>query len=90
VLAEMKTEWFEQTRYGHFIHFGIFSMHGRGEWVVNKEEMVILNSSVVDVLFQRFSMQIRRLSIAVRFDAPYVTSMMKTVLNSQELAIKWE
>ena len=33
------TDWFEKARYGLFIHFGLYSMLGRGEWVVNREEI---------------------------------------------------
>lgn len=33
--------WFEQARYGLFVHFGLYSMLGRGEWVVNREQMPI-------------------------------------------------
>src|SRR5690606_23375131 len=29
--------WFEQARYGLFVHFGLYSLIGRGEWVMNRE-----------------------------------------------------
>jgi alpha-L-fucosidase len=30
-------EWFENARFGVFVHFGLFSMLGKGEWVMNRE-----------------------------------------------------
>lgn len=35
----MNAEWFEQARYGLFVHFGLYSLLARGEWVMNKEEI---------------------------------------------------
>lgn len=35
----MKTTWFEEARFGLFVHFGLFSQLARGEWVMNKEEL---------------------------------------------------
>ena len=32
-------EWFVDARYGMFIHYGLYSMLGRGEWVLNREEI---------------------------------------------------
>ena len=31
--------WFTEARYGLFIHFGLYSLLGRGEWAMNKEEI---------------------------------------------------
>ena len=33
----MNSKWFEEARYGLFIHFGLYSKQARGEWVMNKE-----------------------------------------------------
>jgi alpha-L-fucosidase len=33
----MKTDWFTEARYGLFIHYGLYSLLGRGEWVMNRE-----------------------------------------------------
>ncbi len=30
--------WFPEARYGLFIHFGLYSLLGRGEWSMNREE----------------------------------------------------
>jgi alpha-L-fucosidase len=33
------TNWFTDARYGMFIHFGLYSLLGRGEWVMNREKI---------------------------------------------------
>lgn len=33
----MKTDWFVDARFGLFIHYGLYSLLGRGEWVMNRE-----------------------------------------------------
>ena len=33
------TEWFVRDRFGMFIHWGLYSMPARGEWVKNREEL---------------------------------------------------
>lgn len=33
------TSWFNQARYGMFIHWGPYSVAGRGEWVANRERI---------------------------------------------------
>jgi len=37
----MRTEmdWFVGARYGLFVHYGLYSLMGRGEWVWNREEI---------------------------------------------------
>ena len=30
-------EWFQDARFGLFIHWGVYSILGRGEWVMNQE-----------------------------------------------------
>ena len=32
-------EWFDEARYGVFIHFGAYAVAGRGEWVKNRERI---------------------------------------------------
>lgn len=32
-----KIDWFEEARYGLFVHWGPYSVAARGEWVVNRE-----------------------------------------------------
>lgn len=33
--------WFEEARYGMFIHYGLYSLLGRAEWVMNREEIPV-------------------------------------------------
>ena len=33
----MNDSWFTETRGGLFIHYGLYSLLGRGEWVWNRE-----------------------------------------------------
>jgi alpha-L-fucosidase len=37
----MTQHWFADARYGMFIHYGVYSLLGRGEWVLNKEQIPI-------------------------------------------------
>lgn len=34
-------EWFQDARFGLFIHWGVYSVLGRGEWVMNNEKIPI-------------------------------------------------
>jgi len=34
-----KTEWFMESRFGMFIHWGLYSIPGRGEWVRERENI---------------------------------------------------
>lgn len=34
-----RTEWFQRARYGMFIHWGLYSVLGRGEWTMNRERI---------------------------------------------------
>ena len=44
-LAAQHTEdhmaWFEQARFGMFVHWGIYSLLGRGEWVMHNEKIPV-------------------------------------------------
>jgi len=35
----MRTNWFTEARYGLLIHYGLYSLLERGEWVWNREEI---------------------------------------------------
>lgn len=50
--------WFINARYGLFVHYGIYSLLERGEWVMNRER---LSRDAVRALAERFT--------AERFDA---------------------
>lgn len=36
-MSDNKTDWFNKTRFGMFIHWGAYSVAGRGEWIMNRE-----------------------------------------------------
>lgn len=36
-----RTEWFRNDRFGMFIHFGLYSIPARGEWVMNAENIPV-------------------------------------------------
>lgn len=36
-----RLEWFAQARYGLFVHWGLYSVLGRGEWIFNRERWQI-------------------------------------------------
>ena len=36
---ESRVEWFRRARFGMFIHWGLYSIPGRGEWVRSDEQM---------------------------------------------------
>ncbi|MBA3684261.1 MAG: alpha-L-fucosidase [Planctomycetes bacterium] len=48
----MKTAWFTDARYGLFIHYGLYSLLGRGEWVMNRES---IPRDEIRALSQRFT-----------------------------------
>ena len=33
------THWFPRARYGLFVHYGLYSLDGRGEWIMNRERL---------------------------------------------------
>ena len=35
------TDWFVNARYGLFIHYGLYSLLERGEWVLNREQLAV-------------------------------------------------
>ena len=36
---EARTKWFLHDRFGMFIHWGLYSIPGRGEWVQSDEQI---------------------------------------------------
>jgi alpha-L-fucosidase len=34
-------EWFREARFGMFIHWGVYSVLGDGEWVMHNREMIV-------------------------------------------------
>ena len=40
-LKESSQKWFQDAKFGLFIHWGVYSVLGRGEWVMNNEKIPI-------------------------------------------------
>lgn len=57
-------DWFEAAKFGMFIHYGLYSLLGRGEWVQIKEKIPVLE---YQKLKDRFT--------AEKFDADFITDL---------------
>ncbi|MFL6415516.1 MAG: alpha-L-fucosidase [Bryobacteraceae bacterium] len=44
-------QWFQDARFGLFIHWGVYSVLGKGEWVMNNDKMSIAEYSKVPPQF---------------------------------------
>lgn len=40
-----RVDWFNEARYGMFVHWGPYSVAGRGEWVMNRERLTLAEYS---------------------------------------------
>jgi Alpha-L-fucosidase len=40
-LSASETQWFRDAKFGMFVHFGLYSLLGRGEWVMFNERMSV-------------------------------------------------
>ena len=38
-LSEEQMKWFRDAKFGMFIHWGVYSMLGKGEWVLMNEHL---------------------------------------------------
>lgn len=47
-----RTEWFRESRFGMFIHWGLYSILGRGEWVRSAER---ISSEDYDFYLEQFN-----------------------------------
>ena len=36
-----RVKWFTQARFGMFIHWGLYAIPGRGEWVMSTERIPV-------------------------------------------------
>lgn len=36
-----RTEWFRRDRFGMFIHWGLYSIPGKGEWIRSHQQLSI-------------------------------------------------
>jgi len=44
-------EWFQEARFGLFIHWGVYSVLGNGEWVMNNQEIPITTYEKLPAFF---------------------------------------
>ena len=44
-------EWFQDAKFGLFIHWGVYCVLGDGEWVMNKQEIPIKNYEKLPAFF---------------------------------------
>jgi alpha-L-fucosidase len=51
-----KCQWFKNSPLGMFIHWGIYSVFGRGEWVLNQEQMPLeeYDTQIKDFTAEKF------------------------------------
>lgn len=57
-------EWFRNARFGLFLHYGLYSLLGRGEWVMYNEKIPL----------QEYK-KLRRQFSATKFNADYITGL---------------
>lgn len=51
-MSNLRTKWFTEARFGLFIHWGLYSMPARHEWVMNKEK---ISAEEYHKYFKRFN-----------------------------------
>jgi alpha-L-fucosidase len=44
-------EWFQSARFGLFIHWGVYSVLGDGEWVMNQQQIPIRDYEKLPAFF---------------------------------------
>src|SRR4029078_3813413 len=44
-------EWFQDARFGLFVHWGVYSVLGDGEWVMNNKKIPIAHYKKLPALF---------------------------------------
>ncbi|UMB53757.1 alpha-L-fucosidase [Lutibacter sp. A64] len=57
-------EWFKEARYGMFIHYGLYSLLGRHEWVMHNEKIHVAEYAKLKDKFT-----------AEKFDADFITDL---------------
>jgi alpha-L-fucosidase len=63
---EAALAWFADARYGLFLHFGLYSILGRGEWVMFQEAIPVAE---YEKLVDQFHPD--------RFDADFITDLAR-------------
>src|SRR5262245_60183141 len=65
--SNLKTrEWFQDAKFGLFVHWGVYSVLGKGEWVMNNDKMPVSE-------YQKLPAQFN----PIRFDAAEWVAMVK-------------
>ena len=54
-------EWFENARFGMFIHWGVYSVLGDGEWVMNNRKMTVAEYEKLPPQFNPTEVRPRRM-----------------------------
>ena len=62
--TDNRTKWFKEARFGLFIHYGLYSLLERGEWVMNREKIA---SEKYGKLAKQFT--------AEKFDADFICDL---------------
>ncbi|HEY6181896.1 MAG TPA: alpha-L-fucosidase, partial [Terriglobales bacterium] len=60
-------QWFQDSKFGMFIHWGVYSVPGRGEWVMNQEKIPISE-------YEKFAPQFN----PTKFSAAEIVSLAKS------------
>ena len=58
--------WFREARFGLFMHYGLYSLLGRGEWVMYQEQIPVAEYEKLDGQFR-----------ADKFDADFITDLAR-------------
>lgn len=75
--AEM-TQWFREARFGMFVHWGVYSVLGRGEWVMHNEKMSVQDYEKLPAQFNPVEFDAARwVDLAKRAGARYITITSK-------------
>ncbi|MBM3458322.1 MAG: alpha-L-fucosidase [Armatimonadetes bacterium] len=70
--------WFRDARFGMFLHWGVYSLHGRGEWVMNNEGIPISEYEKLPGRFNPTGFQAREwVSMAKQAGMRYITITSK-------------
>ena len=54
-------EWFQNARFGMFIHWGVYSVLGDGEWVMNNRKMTVAEYEKAAAAVQSHRVRSRRM-----------------------------
>src|SRR3989441_13361637 len=71
-------EWFQDSKFGLFIHWGVYSVLGRGEWVMQNEKIPAAEYEKLPAKFNPTAFDAREwVAIAKRAGQRYITITSK-------------